>query len=129
MKAVDTNDVVRLMVKDDPLQTPVAFAIFEQPVFLSQGVLIETEWVLRNHYRWPRDRISDAFGELLRIETVTTKDFDLLLWCLDRYRVGADLADMLHIVSARETDAFPTFDRGLGQAVGVDAPLPVELLA
>jgi hypothetical protein len=47
---------------------------------------------------------------------------------LDRYRHGADIADMLHLIGARGATRFTTFDRGLVKRAGANPPLAVETL-
>ena len=130
VKSVDTNLLVRVIVKDDPVQTPIAAAAFERPVFVSHGVIMETEWVLRSRYRLPREEICGALKRLLLdVETVKVAERELVAWSLERYAAGADLDDMLHIVASRGSEAFLTFDKGLVDAAGPGSPTPVEGLS
>ena len=50
MEAADTNVLVRLLAKDDPVQAAVAerFIRDEGPVWVSHLVLVETLWVLES---------------------------------------------------------------------------------
>lgn len=128
MKSVDTNVVVRVITTDDLVQTPLAIAAFENPVFVSHGVLMETEWVLRSRYRWPRQQIARALCRLLEVRTVHVNERALLDWCLNRYADGADLADMLHLVASRGLDAFISFEANLDRDAGPHTPTPVERL-
>ena len=52
MAAADTNVLVRLLVADDPVQTPKAelFLAREKPLWISIVVLLETAWVLGSVY-------------------------------------------------------------------------------
>lgn len=130
MKAVDTNVVVRLITGDDSLQTPLAIALVEtQPVFVSLSVVMETEGVLRSAYRWSRERIADALDALVRVENVWIEEVAWVIWSIQRMRDGADLADMIHLLAARQTQAFVTFDRALASVAGPDGPLTIETLA
>ncbi len=126
MKSVDTNILVRVFTKDDPVQTPVAANILEQPVVVTHGVIMETEWVLRSHYKWQRPRIVTALRWLLDIQTVDTARPALVGWALDRYEAGADLADMLHIVASVGLEAFVSFEAGLDAQAGPDTPIRIE---
>ena len=128
VKAVDTNIVIRVITADDPDQTPVASALFAEGVFISHTVLMETEWVLRSYYRWDRIAIGEAFNDLLDLEGVYVLDETGLSWALDRYRMGADWADMLHLLAARGTDSFHTFDRSVARDAGDEPPLPIEVV-
>lgn len=127
MIAVDTNIVVRLLVKDDSEQRAKALALLESGIFISRSVLMETEWVLRSTYRLSRVTINDALADLLALDGVHASDAALLDWALDRHKAGADWADMLHLIDARPYEAFATFDRGLSRAAGAEAPVVIEV--
>ena len=129
MIAVDTNVLVRFIARDDARQAAIAGALIaERSVYISSGVLMETEWVLRANFGWSRDRINTALGDLLSLETVATDDPAMTLWTLARHAAGADLADMLHLVAAQRTEGFATFDSTLATDAGRDAPVRVETL-
>ena len=129
MKSVDTNILIRVFTKDDPVQTPLAADAFRKPAFVSHGVIRETEWVLRSNYGWPRAEIANALRGLLNVETVTIPDRELIAWSLDRYAAGADFTDMLHLIASRDLDAFLTFDMGMAGAAGPAAPVRIERLS
>lgn len=63
---------------------------------------------------------------LLDLETVTVPSEGLVRWIVDRHQDGADLADMMHLIAARVTDAFLGFERRLAALAGPDTPVPVE---
>jgi predicted nucleic-acid-binding protein len=55
MIALDTNVVVRLLIRDDPAQADLAAQLVRgNQVLLTTTVLLETEWVLRSRCRVPR---------------------------------------------------------------------------
>ena len=126
MKSVDTNIVLRVILQDDPVQTPVAVACVEEGVFVSDGVLMEAEWVLRSLGRYERTEINDALAAFVALETVTVAHAERLHWALDRHRRGADWADMLHVIASAGHDAFLTFERRL--RAGSETPVPVRIL-
>lgn len=129
MKAVDTNIVLRLITGDDERQVTQAQAVLEAgPVMITPSVAMEIEWVLRSGYGWPRARIVEALAGFLQLDQVEVRDRTGLNWALGRLREGADFADMLHLLSAHEADAFVTFDRKLAKLAGADVPVPVETL-
>jgi predicted nucleic-acid-binding protein len=128
VSAVDTNVVVRLIVKDDSEQRAAARALLPDGIFVSRAVLMEVEWVLRSAYALDRQTIGEALSDLLALAGVDTADTELLRWALDRYRAGADWADMLHLIDARGHGALVTFDRHLAKSAGPDAPIAVRLL-
>ena len=128
MMAVDTNVIVRLVVADDPHQWTLAKQCVAEGVFVPHGVFMEAEWVLRTSYRLPTAWVADALMDLVNLDCVQCDDPDLLRWAIGRYREGADLADMLHLVAARGHAGLATFDRALPRQAGDDAPTPIEVL-
>jgi predicted nucleic-acid-binding protein len=128
VRAVDTNVVVRLIVGDHPGQTALARAELAQGIFLSHGILMETEWVLRSYYRLSREEVGAALSELVDHADVVTPGLDSVRWALDRFGNGADMADMadmLQIVAAVGQREFASFETGLAKQAEPDAPLPM----
>jgi predicted nucleic-acid-binding protein len=128
MKAVDTNILVRFLTVDDDMQAALATACIGGGVFVTHGVLMETEWVLRSGYDWTADRINGELTDLLAMECVEVDRIDALQWALDRHADGADWADMLHLIAAGGHDAFVTFEKNLPKRAGSESPVPIELL-
>jgi predicted nucleic-acid-binding protein len=128
MIAVDTNIVVRFLIADDPRQAALAQQRMTEGAFVSPGVLMETEWVLRSSFRLPRQRLADLLHDLIEVASVEFEDRDQLRWAVGRYRLGADWADLLHLIAARAHGRFATFDRDLSRGAGKDAPTAIEVL-
>lgn len=126
--AVDTNIIVRYLTSDDPVQTPIATQSLRRPFMVTATVLLETEWVLRSSYRWPRNRIVEALSELIDLPSAVSTP-EGIRWALGRLRAGADFADMLHIASSQGADVFLSFEKQLGSLVGAEPPVPVETLS
>jgi predicted nucleic-acid-binding protein len=129
MIAVDTNVVVRLIMADDETQLAAAKARLPEGLFISHGVLMEVEWVLRSSYRLQRDEINRLLGALLDMDEIRIPKLPFVLWALDLHGGGADLADMLHLIAATGCSSFATFDKGLVEATKTDKPIEIELLA
>jgi predicted nucleic-acid-binding protein len=127
MKAVDTNVILRFLTVDDARQAASATECIRAGVFVSHGVLLETEWVLRSGYGWTPARINVEFTDLLAMQCVEVEQVDALHWALERHLLGADWADMLHLVATHGHEAFVTFDAKLAKRAG-DAPLPITVL-
>lgn len=119
---------MRYLVEDDALQARIARQVVDRGCYLSATVLLETAWVLRSRYGWPRDVIAMALTGFTDTPTVTVAS-DRFGWALGRYASGADLADMLHIAESAMTDQFATFDRKIARQVGADTPIPIETLS
>lgn len=128
MKAIDTNVLARFLARDEVAQTAVADQILQGKCFISLTVLIETVWLLASRYGQSRQAICTALSGVVHLPGVTTIDDALVLWALDRFRSGADFADMVHLLDSRRADSFVTFDRGVAKGAGTDSPLRVETL-
>jgi len=129
MKSVDTNVAVRFILGDDDNQSKTAAEVFRSPCFIPLTVLVETGWVLGASYGLDECQIAGALLALLDQPTVSTESEAEVRWALARYRdKGADLADMIHLVVSRRTEAFVTFDRKLPRQAGPDAPVHVDVL-
>lgn len=118
---------MRVLVSDDPHQAAIARETLSGDFMLLPTVLIETEWVLRSSYGWPRERIAMAFAEIADLPSL--RDAPARLgWAIARYRDGADFADMIHVAEGSGAARFVTFDRRLAPAAGPDAPCRIETL-
>lgn len=80
MLGIDTNILVRFLIRDDEAQFEKARKLIRRevaagrPVFVSQLVLLETEWVLRSRYKFPKTEIIGAISALLDATDVQFKD-------------------------------------------------------
>ena len=122
MIGFDTNVVVRLMVEDDEVQVRRARKLLEEaaeanePIFITDVVLSELEWVLESAYRVPRLRILAAVNELVADTRFSFEDRKRVSSALKLYHQGqGDLAD--YLIGLRAVDAGVrttfTFNRGL----------------
>ena len=126
VQTLDTNVVVRLLVGDDPQQTPIAeqaflSAINNGGVYLPDVVLAEVAWVLRG-YALDRDIRFQLLERLVRTRGVVVDDIDAVITALDQFRQGGDLADQLILARATSAGALPvlSFDKGFSQSQGVE---------
>jgi predicted nucleic-acid-binding protein len=128
MIAADTNVVIRLIMADDKAQYEAVKKRLPEGLFISHGVLMEVEWVLRSSYRLGREQVNHALGLLLSLDEIRIPKLSSVLWALDQHGEGADLADMLHLIAAVGCSSFLTFDKGILEATKTDKPIEVELL-
>ena len=102
MLRLDTNVLVRYLVWDDEAQFEKARKLIKREVaagrrvFVSQLVLLETEWVLRSRYSLPKNLIIAAISGLLdatdvRFEDESAVEEALFIW----KDTTADFADCL----------------------------------
>jgi predicted nucleic-acid-binding protein len=97
MRTLDTNVIVRLLVGDDPQQTPIAeraflAAVANGGVYLPDVVLAEVAWVLRG-YDLDRQTRHALLDRLVRTRGVSVDDIDAVIDALENFRQGGDLAD------------------------------------
>ena len=126
MRTLDTNVVVRLLIGDDPQQTPIAeqaflSAIASGGVYLPDVVLAEVAWVLRG-YDLERTTRYQLLERLVRTRGVVVDDIDAVIDALEQFRLGGDLADQLILARAAATCALPvlSFDRRFSGCEGVE---------
>jgi predicted nucleic-acid-binding protein len=80
MLGIDTNVLVRFLVRDDESQFEKARRLIRREiaagrrVFVSQLVLLETEWVLRSRYGFRKIEIIAAVSGLLDANDVQFED-------------------------------------------------------
>ena len=127
MIAVDTNVLARFILADDRTQAETAAVILAAAAWVSATVWVELGWVLGTRLGLDRPLVADALDTLLNLRTLHTADPEGMLWAVERYRSGADWADMVHLVSTRnDAERFATFDRRLARQAGTPTPLPIE---
>ena len=126
VRTLDTNLVVRLLIGDDPQQTPIAEqafldAIASGGVYLPDVVLAEVAWVLRG-YDLERTTRYQLLERLVRTRGVAVDDIDAVIDALEQFRLGGDLADQLILARAAATRALPvlSFDRRFAASAGVE---------
>lgn len=121
VKSVDTNILARLILADDAVQTPIAEDIVRRGVRVSLTVLLELGWLLGSRAGKTRAEVNLVLLKLLDNEAIHVEDDAEVRAALELYRQGADLADVVHLVAARGSEAFVTFDKGVpdGEEIGV----------
>ena len=111
-RVVDTNILIRLLTKDDPEQYQTAYALFQkEDIFLIETVLLETELVLRYSYQFEKDKIIQAFRQLLMLPNVFVEDIQLINNTLGWAEQGLDFPDALHLAKSQTESIFLTFDK------------------
>ena len=114
MIAVDTNVLVRLIMADDPQQSPKARALFESnSIYLAKSVLLECEWVFRGAYKQSREAILRHFQLVIGLPQVQVERAEQIGLALDCFAQGMDFADALHLASGADCASFASFDQKL----------------
>lgn len=130
MPALDTNVLVRHVVRDDTSQLAAATRLIEdciangQTLFVPVTVTLELEWVLRASYEFGKDTVMQVLASLFSTAELTFESERALEVALQLYREGtADFADCLHVALAAQAGELPlwTFDRRAAKVHGAQA--------
>ena len=123
MRAVDTNILVRLVVRDDPAQVHAAEEFIAGGAWVSHLVLAEMAWVLDAVYERTAQQIETAVDMLLNHKELTLQDAEVVASALENFRNRPLLgfSDCLVVEIARKAGNLPlgTFDRDLAKVDGV----------
>lgn len=115
MRAVDTNVLVRLVVRDDADQVRAAEEFIASGAWVSHLALTETTWVLDAVYDRSVEQIAAALEMLLNHEHLTVQDADVVAAATENFRKRPILgfSDCLVLEIARKAGHLPlgTFDR------------------
>lgn len=86
-----------------------------EDIYLSMGVLIECEWVLRSNYEFIADQVGTALTGICSLPNVTVERPDVAKRALLAQKKGMDFADAVHVLTADADGAraFATFDKAL----------------
>lgn len=125
MIALDTNVLVRLLVRDDDAQTAIARELVtSHQTWVSRTVLLETAWVLEHRFHLDPPQVAVVLGGLLRISTVYVDDRAGFRQALAWVTAGMDVADAIHLSVRTTSGGFATFDRNLARTAASlpDAP-------
>jgi predicted nucleic-acid-binding protein len=102
MLGIDTNVLVRFLVRDDEAQFEKARRLIKREVaagrrvFVSQLVLLETEWILRSRYGLPKFEIVATVSGLLDAADIQFDDEAAIEEALFVWKdSAADFADCL----------------------------------
>lgn len=122
MRALDTNLLVRLLVRDNANQVAAAEGFVEKGAWVSHLVLAETLWVLDAVYSRSPTQIANAIDLLLNHQNLTLQDADVVALALATFRSRPSLgfSDCLILEIARKAGHLPlgTFDRNLARLDG-----------
>ncbi len=112
MIALDTNLLVRLLLRDDEAQHAKVVALlntddlFTAPV----TVFLELVWVLEAHDCKPQE-IAAGLSLLLGLTNFKPPHAQVVRTALAAYAKGVDFADALHVCISAGDHAFKTFDK------------------
>ena len=127
MKGLDTNVLVRYLAQDDPSQPTQAtqyiemYCTTDSPCFISQIVLCELAWVLKNNYNQSRDDIASMVENILQVSQLEVMESEAVWRALNDYQnSNVDFPDHLlaRINEARCCTETMTFDKKVSKQPG-----------
>lgn len=120
MKAVDTNVIVRLLIRDDPQQCRRAKSLLKRAeaegerLRVPLAVTLEAIWVMQQRYAVSREATVEAIESLLALPVLAFAREACVVEAMRRSRTERiDLADLLIGACARDSgcETILTFDR------------------
>ena len=124
MRAVDTNVLVRLLVRDDARQAAAADRYISNGAWVSKVVLVEAVWVMGTTLGLDPVALARAIQMVLEHEHLTLEDSDTVAAALAQFRKhpGLGFGDCLILEIARKAGHLPlgTFDRRLAKLDGAE---------
>ena len=127
MASLDTNVLVRFLVRDDADQAAAATSLIRsavrkgEPLFVPVTVLLELEWVLRSAFGFDKPAVLQAlFGLLGSFELAFESEGAIELALAQYERSAADFSDGLHVALAQQANQSPlwTFDKAAARLDG-----------
>lgn len=125
MKALDTNVIVRVLLRDDQTQARRAAALLQEAeeqgssFLLTDAVVLELIWVLQSVYALTRPEVLDALELLADLPVLKLQSHDAVRRVVSAGRVGStDLADLFIglTAAAHGCERTLTFDRRLARS-------------
>jgi predicted nucleic-acid-binding protein len=122
MRAIDTNVLVRLIVRDDSRQAATADEFVEDGAWVSVLTVAETAWVLSTVYELSPHALADSIEMLLDHRSLVLQDPETIWTALELFRAKPSLgfSDCLMFHLGRQAGHLPlgTFDRNLSKVAG-----------
>lgn len=126
MISLDTNVLIRYLVRDDVEQAEAARDLLEGLTpddrgFICREVTTEVVWVLERSYKFNREQIADVLLEMLATDSLDFEVAEDVTQAAESYgRGGADFADHMILQAAIRSGAMPiyTFDRKFSRMYG-----------
>jgi len=118
MASLDTNALVRFLVRDDAAQAQAVkrlLELSEEPFYLSQVVLAETSWVLASACRWSPESIAQALEMLTSTDKFTMDEVcaEAVSLFKQHHGDGVGFADCLILRASKRSLPLYSFDQKL----------------
>lgn len=128
MRGLDTNVILRYLVRDDEQQWQAADRYITEILqanevcFINNIVLCEVIWVLKSRYKLSRTELIGTIETIANTDIFRFENQEAIAWAVEQMKAGnADFSDYLisrlnQLVGCQET---ASFDRKLSQLEGV----------
>lgn len=116
MISLDTNILVRLLLKDDAAQFKQVHELLSRPEIYTAPptVMLELVWVLETE-NFSREQILQSLRALLGLPNFKPKSFEALCHAIKWYESGMDFGDALHLALSEGDEVFISFDKAFGK--------------
>jgi predicted nucleic-acid-binding protein len=127
MAALDTNILLRLLIRDHAAQSTLAQKLLHKCVndrerlYVPVSVMLELEWVLRSRYEFDKPAVADIFLRLLATCELSFESEGALEVALFLFgQSNADFSDCLHVALAYTAQESPlwTLDKAASKLEG-----------
>jgi predicted nucleic-acid-binding protein len=116
MIGIDTNIVLRYLLKDDPALSPRALEIIAtNDCFVTRAALTEVVYTLESYYRSTRADIGRALDGLLSLQRVSIEDRAVTERAVSWYKAGMDFGGAMIAASSHGAVRIETFDRNFAR--------------
>ena len=116
MRAVDTNVLVRALVRDDAAQSPRTEGLLQTgTLYVPVSVVLELNWLPRSRDGFTSRRIARALRLLVALANVTVGERQAVLTAAARSANGWDFADALHHALSAGCSDFLALDATLAR--------------
>lgn len=115
---IDTNVILRFLLKDDKRLFKKAYFYFEQAkskkiiIEVIPEIIFELDYVLRGVYRLKKDKVVSILSRILKTPFILIENRELLIECLEKYqKISVDLFDIyLFYLSKKSKKEILSFD-------------------
>jgi predicted nucleic-acid-binding protein len=124
VRAIDTNVLVRALLRDDEEQAAVAERAIDAGAWCSHLVLMETAWVLRKLAGWSREDVAAGLDLCMSMPGLTIDERTSVRVAIDKYPAypAITFSDAMILAHAAGRGHGPllTFDRDLANLRGAE---------
>lgn len=124
MKLLDTNFILRFLLKDNLQQFQIAKKIFNDPManlYITDMVTAEIVWILTSFYKFSRDQITEKLFLLLNLPSIQSNKSILIrsLYLYRNFNISFIDAYLSAYMEEEKLEGIYSFDKGLDKIKSV----------